>query len=141
MKKVVKLIHHSELQEIYNIEFSNGMFLQNTDSHPYYTKDKGYVSIKDGLSARDTVFKQINGEMVLFTIASINKTKVKSLVYNFEAEDNHNYFAKGILVHNKGGSSGISSVGGAQEGLADPDDSTEALGGGSGQAPASNIQQ
>ncbi|MDE2588670.1 MAG: hypothetical protein KGL95_03265 [Patescibacteria group bacterium] len=43
-----------------------------------------------------------NPNVKLTNLTSIEHIEKETIVYNFEVEDNHNYFANGTLVHNCG---------------------------------------
>lgn len=108
---------HTGLDDDYTviIKFDNNMSNHNTNSHPYYVKDKGLCSCRpdvtldkydisvNKLEEGDVVFsidddKNLH-EVTVISIESYNKS-IKT--YNlFSVENNHNFFANGILVHNK----------------------------------------
>lgn len=93
--------------EIIEIEFSNAKIITCTTSHPFYTKNKGWVSFtKNRLFPSNISKLEVGDELMLqdllpLYIKSI-KRKISPLidVFNFEVEDTHCYFAEGVLVHN-----------------------------------------
>ena len=95
------------------IEFSleNGESLRSTADHPYWVENKGWCSF-DPVATKDkyNIDSVLIEEGDLFTSDSLNKVKVVSIekmdlpetkVINFHAVKNQNYFAGGVLVHNK----------------------------------------
>lgn len=101
------------------IEFENGVKNTNTKDHPYYVKGKGWCSYNPKLTLKRYKIKAKKlekGDKVLY----YNKDKLKKIkllrikekngevqTYNLGGvKDNHNYFANGILVHNKDGEGG-----------------------------------
>ena len=72
-----------------------------TDNHQFYVKFKNtYVEAKE-LEIDDEVITRINNEFYPGRVFKIVKTPKKyEYVYDLEVEDNHNFFANDILVHN-----------------------------------------
>lgn len=69
-----------------------------TSEHPFYTT-KGIIEVKD-LSIGDKLIIRNQEEVI---IDSIELIKERIRVYNLlEVKPNHNYYAAGFLVHNKG---------------------------------------
>jgi len=119
-KKVISTMDRDS-SELYLIEFSNGNFIECTEEHPIYVHGKEWVEAKNlvigdkcvqykysGLNSRcrskktekrilDFIYNE-NSEVV--DVIGIEKIYKPSKVYNFEVEDNNNYYAYGILVHN-----------------------------------------
>lgn len=98
------------------LNFENGIENTNTLDHPYYIKGKGWSSyspemtkIKYGLA----VSKIMKGDIVLYYDRKLKKIKETSIIslklisktqktYNLDkVSKNHNFFANGVLVHNK----------------------------------------
>ena len=89
---------------------------KNTFDHPYYAKGKGWVSykpsltnerygLKAGLLEVGDIFYRIDGSGILAEEKLLNITEEKGKVQTYNLHnilDNHNFFANGILVHNKG---------------------------------------
>ncbi|MDD5005099.1 MAG: polymorphic toxin-type HINT domain-containing protein [Candidatus Omnitrophica bacterium] len=69
--------------------------LNVTQEHPFYTQ-RGWIKVKD-LNIGDKLFT-LDGWITLTSKVSIPK---KVLVYNMSVDKTSNYFAEGILVHNK----------------------------------------
>jgi len=113
-KKVLKIdtpVHDNLVQ----IEFDNSIQNINTTDHPYMVKGKGWCSF-DPLKTKENygievgqlkendicfLLKSTN-EMSEVKIINIQMTDRMETTYNLsEVEGNHNFFANGILVHNK----------------------------------------
>jgi hypothetical protein len=87
---------------------------KNTFDHPYFVKEKGLASYKPDLTLQrygikaeqleigDIVYKNVNGKLIEEKILKITEEIKEVQTYNLiNVEDNHNFFANGILVHNK----------------------------------------
>ncbi|MBI2657332.1 hypothetical protein HYX08_01410 [Candidatus Woesearchaeota archaeon] len=112
-KKVSKIdtpIH----DDMIRINFSNGKSNTNTQDHPYYVKGKGWCSFKPKLTkARyklqakqlqkgDIVYSYDRGKLKEIRVSKITNKPGRLQTYNLGGvEDNHTYFANGVLVHNK----------------------------------------
>jgi hypothetical protein len=89
------------------IKLENGKEIHSTLDHPYYTtttKMKSYNGTTTGgekLEIGDTLFLLNNEENGMVKIESITEYTDNKPVYIFTVEDNHNFYANGILVHNK----------------------------------------
>ena len=106
-KKVTNIITGTA-DDIIEITFDNGTVTRNTTTHPYYVFDKGWVSYNPEKNSNHSsvVGKMEIGDFVM----DDNKSKVKVTdikeiegtytIYNLSVEDEHNYFANSILVHN-----------------------------------------
>lgn len=81
--------------------------IKATASHPFYTT-QGIKSV-DCLRMNDYLVGE-NGKAI--EIHSIVRVNTKAIVYNLiDVSPNNNYYAAGVLVHNKGGGRGGSSGG------------------------------
>jgi len=107
------------LQPIHNdiveFVFSDGTKTRHTYDHPYYVLGKGWASYTPDLTVErynvedleETVQIKVGDRCVtherdLVTLDEINEiTSDNITTYNFHVADNSNYFADGILVHNK----------------------------------------
>jgi hypothetical protein len=100
------------------MKFANGSENQNTNTHPYYVEDKGWSSYlpeltleKYGLVVKlleegDVVYELVDGDLRNTEIIEIEEIYEPVQTYNLSSvADNSNFFAEGILVHNKGGGS------------------------------------
>tara|TARA_A100001201_G_scaffold86135_2_gene75956 strand:- start:1944 stop:4235 length:2292 start_codon:yes stop_codon:yes gene_type:complete len=91
--------------------FDNNKTLEGTFDHPLYCPEKGYVSYKPNLTSEmyDLVVEQIEiGDNILtanneeVTVIDMEESPVLKTVYNLKkVEDNHNFFANGLLAHNR----------------------------------------
>jgi RHS repeat-associated protein len=90
----------------------------NTHDHPYYVIGKGWSSYNTELTERrynltvaqleigDNVIVYEKGELIEGIIISLAEIIKEQISYNLTSvENNHNFFANGILVHNKENSS------------------------------------
>jgi len=112
---VVEEIDQPFHDNLIRIEFENGIINENTHDHPYYVKGKGWCSINPELTYSNYslhVSKIDIGDLVYFynEKKEIVYVKIKNIIpfvknqktYNLKkVSKNHNFFANGILVHNK----------------------------------------
>jgi len=108
---LVKSLIRPIVSYILSIELGNGRTINSTDEHPYYVNNKGWSSFNPvkSMTIHDMeVFELLSGDSLVdrngntITIKSITQLDpAYQEVYNFEIEGNHNYFANGVLVHNK----------------------------------------
>lgn len=111
IKKVI-----DSLQPIHNdlvtYNFDNGIQITSTHDHPFYVNNFELASFKPNLTNEryglNKEVKQIKeGDMVHLidsncTISSINELPIENTqTYIITVEDNHNFYANSILVHNK----------------------------------------
>ena len=81
-----------------NVYTRDGHSVTSTSDHQYYVLNQGYTPAKY-LHADDVLI--INGRHGFDTIDGVGHYKSKdTTVYDIQVEDNHNFFANGILVHN-----------------------------------------
>lgn len=97
-KEVVRLFRN-ETDEWYHIT-ANGEELVCTGGHPFFVKDKGFVSAKD-LSVGD-ILRLSNGALIPVSAISVEKLENPETTYNFEVADFHTYYVgeNKVLVHN-----------------------------------------
>jgi YD repeat-containing protein len=111
---VVKEVTVTEHTKLVTITFDNSRSNTNTPDHPYYVKGKGWCSFNPektksnyGLTAAklevgDVVFYLSNNKLTTSTVQKITAINKQQKTYNLhKVSKNHNYFANGILVHNK----------------------------------------
>ena len=97
---------------IYTLTFNDSSVLKLTNEHPIYVKNKGWSSINpevtwethhlivNKLEVADKIVK-VNGTVVLMNISykeypeGIQTYNLKTILHH------HNYYADGVLVHNK----------------------------------------
>ena len=97
-KEVVRLFRN-ETDEWCHIT-ANGEELVCTGGHPFFVKDKGFVSAKD-LSVGD-ILHLSDGALVAILAIAIEKLTKPETTYNFEVADFHTYYVgeSEVLVHN-----------------------------------------
>ncbi len=96
------------------IQFDNGIVNTNTANHPYYVKRKGWCSFApeetnvkynlevDQLDEGDICYYLKDEKIVEVKVINISKIKKMQKTYNLsKVSNNKNYFANGVLVHNK----------------------------------------
>tara|TARA_Y100000034_G_scaffold118198_1_gene158618 strand:- start:6 stop:971 length:966 start_codon:yes stop_codon:yes gene_type:complete len=116
--KVVKLIQPVH-DDMLVIRFSNDVVNENTFDHPYYVKDKGWCSHSPNLTKEryniDTELLEV-GDICYFNsgggldeveVSFIKENCGEVQTYIFELDNNHTFFANGILTHNKLHSLGV----------------------------------
>jgi len=81
--------------ELIEIEDELKNTIRCTPDHKIFTVDRDYVLAED-LLLTDTLI--VDGSIT--KIKEIRTTKTKEKIYDINIEDNHNFFANGILVHN-----------------------------------------
>jgi hypothetical protein len=110
--------------DYYDVTLSDGTIIGVTDEHPLYTEEGGWRSINpkhtyeenhallvNELSIGDKVLKN-SGEYI--SIVSITHKNGPIQAYNLKGVKGYNdYFADGVLAHNKGGGGGTGSSGGS----------------------------
>lgn len=107
---VIKLLKPKS-NNIIQIDFEDGTKIQCTKEHPIYIKGKGWSSvtplrsiIKHGVKSK----KLKVGDIALKEISETKITNISNVVteeqelYNLMINGNRNYYANGVLVHNKG---------------------------------------
>ncbi|EAY23878.1 intein C-terminal splicing region domain protein [Microscilla marina ATCC 23134] len=100
--------------DIIDINFTDGTKNSNTFDHPYYVEGKGWCSYKPSLTKErygldtkqlaegDMCYKFSNNMLTKVIVSSIKENIRKEQTYNLSHISNtHNFFANGILVHNK----------------------------------------
>lgn len=97
--------------DIIEILLENGEKLTSTQEHPYYVFNKGWSSYKpeitkeyhnlivSNLEVGDYLVDFYDNNIKIVDIKFIDIGIVKT--YNFTVEDNYNYYANNMLVHNK----------------------------------------
>ena len=95
-KKLIA-IQSRDADDLLRIETVGGRSLTCTTDHLIFTFEKGYEQAKN-LCLNDTL--QIGKPNERDTINLIKPLRQVEKVYDIEVEDNHNFFANQILVHN-----------------------------------------
>ena len=94
--------------------------IQATPNHPFYVAGRkepvpaGELRLGDELLVLDAARGQAAPGLGILKVQSLEQLAPEPTVYNLEVEGPHNYFASGVLVHNKSASAGCQSAGGAQ---------------------------
>jgi hypothetical protein len=83
-----------QAQKLIQLTLADGTLLKPTPDHPVYVKGS-WIKASD-LKVGDAV---LNSDLKEVSIKSIEEIP-GTTVFNFTVEDNHNYFAESILVHN-----------------------------------------
>lgn len=109
---IVKSLIQPSASKFILLDFADGTGIQCTPEHPFWIIDKGWSSFDPTssmelhdlevaqLTEGDIALNEFEEQIVIEGITEISyKKPVK--VYNLEIEDNHTYYANGILVHNK----------------------------------------
>jgi hypothetical protein len=94
--RVAEVFKHENTSGYYRIILENGTRLEITGNHPVYIASDA-CKRTDELKVNYTLFTE-RGSIKITRIEFIPES---STVYNFEVSDTHNYFANGVLVHNK----------------------------------------
>ena len=83
------------------IQYNNKHIRINcTLDHKFYVINKGYIQAKDLLN-NNQVYIIDNNQLIIGQVINIIKSfKNDQFVYDIEVEDNHNFFANSVLVHN-----------------------------------------
>jgi RHS repeat-associated protein len=108
--KVDSPIHNTLVQ----INFSKNISNQNTDDHPYFVKNKGWCSYNPEktmqnyaletlqLETGDVCYHLHQSKLVEIQVLSIKQVIGQVRTYNLsDVKKYNNFFANGILVHNK----------------------------------------
>jgi len=109
--KEVQQVIHKIVDSTVKYTLENGSSVECTLDHPLYSVDGGYVSFKPETSKKQYGLEvgQIKvGTKILvedgtsLAITSIEEKHSKTTVYNLhDVQDNHNFFANQLLVHNR----------------------------------------
>lgn len=95
---IVGELNKHEVDKVIRLTLDNSIIITTTEEHPFYVNEKGWVKAKD-LKELDTC-KKVSGEEAI--ISSVEILNEDHTVYNLlSVSNNSNFFANGILVHNK----------------------------------------
>ena len=95
--KVEELRTH-DVDSIIRLTFDNSIITLTTHEHPFYVIDKGWVKAGE-LTELDVCLNSAGEESLVSTVEVLKESHT---VYNLiSVSENHNFFANGILVHNK----------------------------------------
>lgn len=84
--------------EIVELVLENGQVLKLTPDHKVFTQNRGYIEAKD-LTEDDILIEIAMESTRPVKIRSIRRVESED-VYDITVNDNHNFFANGLLVHN-----------------------------------------
>ena len=108
-------------------KFNNGVETHNTIANPFWSKDKGFVAadaercntlhswVKQTNKGKDTEQLKVGDTLYHYNgkeLQEVMVTEIEHIVepyirtYDITVEDNHTFFANGILTHNSGGGGG-----------------------------------
>ncbi|MBU1046153.1 hypothetical protein KKH36_00005, partial [Patescibacteria group bacterium] len=135
-------------KEWFIIILDNNTILKTTDDHPIYIEKengyKGWGSIDPQATFKNSgwgmeVSQLQSGDYLktenkeLTQVVSIFNISEEIQTYNFKHVTNNNsFFAEGVLVHNKGGDSGIGGGSGGDSGIGGPAGGDSGIGGAAG---------
>ena len=109
-------------------KFNNGIELHNTIANPFWSKDKGFVAadaercniknpyVKETNNGKDTEQLKVGDTLYYHDGEELQEVMVTEIehilepyirTYDIKVQDNHTFFANGILTHNSGGGGGI----------------------------------
>jgi len=107
--------------------FNNGIELHNTIANPFWSKDKGFVAadaercniknpwVKETNKGKDTKQLKVGDTLYHYNGKELQEVMVTEIehilepyirTYDIKVQDNHTFFANGILTHNSGGGGG-----------------------------------
>ncbi len=132
-KKVTKL--YTQVHDLVDgditvkTKFNNGVETHNTIANPFWSKDKGFVAadaercnrlhqwVKQTNKGKDTEQLKVGDTLYHYNgkeLQEVMVTEIEHIVepyirtYDITVEDNHTFFANGILTHNSSGGGGDS---------------------------------
>ena len=95
---VVGKLKHHEVTSVIRLTLDNETIIITTHEHPFFVEDKGWVKAGE-LQPLDVCKKVDGSESLISTVEVLEETHI---VYNLlSVSENHNFYANGILVHNK----------------------------------------
>jgi len=95
---VVGDLKKHEVNSVIRLTLDNENVIVTTEEHPFYVVDAGWVKAGD-LQPLDVCLKEDGKESL---VSSVEVLEEKHEVFNLlSVSGNHNFFANGILVHNK----------------------------------------
>jgi hypothetical protein len=95
---VVGALSKHEVSSVVRLTLDNSNIITTTSEHPFFVHGKGWIKAGE-LEELDTCMKVDGSESIISTVETLQETQT---VYNLlSVSDNHNFYANGILVHNK----------------------------------------
>jgi hypothetical protein len=99
--KLAQGVSKHKVGQIVKITYDDGNIIVTTPEHPFYVFGKDWVKAKDIVS-NDTCALIDPEELSEIKVSKVEVLDEEHFVYNvLDVVDNHNFFANGILVHNK----------------------------------------
>ena len=99
--KLAQGVCKHKVGQIIKITYDDGNTIVTTPEHPFYVFGKDWVKAKDIVS-NDTCALIGTEELSESKVSKVEVLDEEHFVYNvLDVVDNHNFFANGILVHNK----------------------------------------
>lgn len=109
LKRVYDKVSPIQSQMV-EVTFSNGVINKNTTDHPYYTSEGALVSYNPEITKKwfngeinkltaETKCVTLNGEIV--DVISLVEDNTDTQTYTLYVEDNHNFYANGLLVYDE----------------------------------------
>lgn len=108
-----------EAENVRPLELIDGRVLWVTDSHSIYRADMGQYVRADELGLGAHVLTADTDQASALAVTGFGVEVERVTVYNISVAGLHNYFAEGVLVHNKSIDSGPADMGPADMGPAD----------------------
>lgn len=97
-KGIVGELKQHEVDSVIRLTLDNENIIITTHEHPFFVEGKGWVKAGE-LESLDVCKKVDGSESLVSTVEVLKETHT---VYNLlSVSENHNFFANGILVHNK----------------------------------------
>jgi len=98
VESTVGRVSKAFVNNLVRLTFDNEIVLQVTKKHPFFVKEKGWVTA-DKLEWGDVCIKQDGSESLVSTVEVFEG---ETIVYNLhEVEPAHTFYTNDILVHNK----------------------------------------
>ena len=99
--KLAQGVSKHKVGQIVKITYDDGNIIVTTPEHPFYVFGKDWVKAKDIVS-NDKCALIGTEELSEIKVSKVEVLDEEHFVYNvLDVADNHNFFANGILVHNK----------------------------------------
>lgn len=97
-KGIVGNLKQHEVNSVIRLTLDNQNIIITTQEHPFFVEGKGWVKAGE-LQPLDVCKKVDGSESLISTVEVLEETHI---VYNLlSVSENHNFYANGILVHNK----------------------------------------
>jgi hypothetical protein len=97
----VTAVHVRANASVGRLTLSDGVSLRVTPSHPVYSPGHGTYRPVSDMRPHDTVLSLAGDEPQFPALMEYAEAATVEAVYNITVSGEHNYFAEGVLVHNK----------------------------------------